>query len=236
MIRKNSLLCKLNRIKTSSKSLFDTYMQHFQPHLETCPICGSTGNCHIHDYYGRSIVDLRSGKKSKEELCILRVFCESCGHAHAVLPDFIIPYSSYSLFFILYVLGQYFAGLPPLSRSASVPASLENSFSSGLLSGNPINRSGWASWPIPKPPTRHSGSPFRKKKTIPFSHQTSHGSLPIPFSSPMPIQFFHHLQAHGTARRFLLLTFPSSDHTAEGWRPSALSFMMNKNITRRSFP
>ena len=116
MIRKNSLLCKLNRIKTSSKSLFDTYMQHFQPHLETCPICGSTGNCHIHDYYGRSIVDLRSGKKSKEELCILRVFCESCGHAHAVLPDFIIPYSSYSLFFILYVLGQYFARLAPVEQ------------------------------------------------------------------------------------------------------------------------
>ena len=116
MIRKNSLLCKLNRIKTSSKSLFHTYMQHFQPHLETCPICGSTGNCHIHDYYGRSIVDLRSEKKSKEELCILRVFCESCGHAHAVLPDFIIPYSSYSLFFILYVLGQYFARLAPVEQ------------------------------------------------------------------------------------------------------------------------
>lgn len=116
MIRKNSLLCKLNRIKTSSKSLFDAYMQRFQPHLETCPICGSTGNCHIHGYYGRSIIDLKAGKRAKEELCILRVFCESCGHAHAVLPDLIIPYSSYSLFFILHVLGQYFAHISPIEQ------------------------------------------------------------------------------------------------------------------------
>lgn len=236
MIRKNSLLCKLNRIKTSSKSLFDTYMQHFQPHLETCPICGSTGNCHIHDYYGRSIVDLRSGKKSKEELCIsvYSVKAADMPTLSSLISSSRIPVTACSLSSMS--SASTLPGLPPLSRSASVPASLENSFSSGLLPGNPINRSGWASWSIPKPPTRHSGSPFRKKKTIPFSHQTSHGSLPIPFSSPMPIQFFHHLQAHGTARRFLLLTFPSSDHTAEGWRPSALSFMMNKNITRRSFP
>lgn len=116
MIRKNSLLCKLNRIKTSSKSLFDTYMQRFQPHLETCPICGSAGNCHIHGYYGRSIIDLKAGKKTKEELCILRVFCESCGHAHAILPDLIIPYSSYSLFFILHVLGQYFAHISSIEQ------------------------------------------------------------------------------------------------------------------------
>lgn len=40
----------------------------------------------------------------------MRVFCDSCEHAHAILPDVIIPYSSYSLLFILRLLGQYFAG------------------------------------------------------------------------------------------------------------------------------
>ena len=82
----------------------------FQPHLETCPICGSTGNCHIHDYYGRSIIDFQAGKREKSDLCVMRVFCDSCEHAHAILPDVIIPYSSYSLLFILRLLGQYFAG------------------------------------------------------------------------------------------------------------------------------
>lgn len=85
-------------------------MALFRPELETCPICGSTGNCHIHDYYGRSIIDFRSGRQEKSDLCILRVFCESCNHAHAILPDIIIPYSGYSLFFVLRILGEYFAG------------------------------------------------------------------------------------------------------------------------------
>lgn len=85
-------------------------MAKFQPHLETCPLCGSTGNCHIHDYYGRSIIDFRDGKHQKSDLCVMRVFCDSCKHAHAILPDVIIPYSSYSLLFILCLLGQYFAG------------------------------------------------------------------------------------------------------------------------------
>ncbi len=86
-------------------------MALFQPRLETCPICGSTGNCHIHDYYGRSIIDFKAGKQEKSDLCVLRVFCDSCNHAHAILPDVIIPYSSYSLFFVLRILGEYFAGL-----------------------------------------------------------------------------------------------------------------------------
>lgn len=86
-------------------------MAQFKPVLETCPICGSTGNCHIHDYYGRSIVDFSAGRQQKSDLCVLRVFCDSCQHAHAILPDIIIPYSSYSLFFVLRILGEYFAGL-----------------------------------------------------------------------------------------------------------------------------
>ena len=111
MIRKNLLLCKIIRIKTSSKSLFDSYMAKFQPHLETCPVCGSTENCRIHDYYGRSVIDFKSGQQKKSDLCVLRVFCDSCNHAHAILPDVIIPYSSYSLFLVLRILGEYFAGL-----------------------------------------------------------------------------------------------------------------------------
>ena len=91
-------------------------MAQFQPELETCPICGSTGNCHIHDYYDRSIIDLRAGKREKSSLCVMRVFCDSCEHAHAILPDVIIPYSSYSLFFVLRILGEYFAGLSTIEQ------------------------------------------------------------------------------------------------------------------------
>lgn len=85
-------------------------MAKFRPERETCPSCGSVGNCHIHDYYGRSIIDFRAGKQKKSDLCVLRVFCDSYEHTHAILPDIIIPYSSYGLIFILRLLGQYLAG------------------------------------------------------------------------------------------------------------------------------
>lgn len=94
MIRKNSLFCKLIRIKTSSKSIFDSFMIRFRPELETCPVCGAKGHCRIHDYYGRHMIDFREGAPAKDNLCILRVYCDSCEHVHAILPDFIIPYSS----------------------------------------------------------------------------------------------------------------------------------------------
>lgn len=86
-------------------------MASFCPELETCPVCGARGHCRIHDYYGRRIIDIRNGVPVTDNLCVLRVFCDSCEHAHAILPDIIIPYSGYSLFFILRVLGEYFARL-----------------------------------------------------------------------------------------------------------------------------
>ena len=111
MIRKNLLLCKIFSVKNSSSFLFKHYMAKFVPELETCPICGCKGKCHIHDYYARTLIDSRSGENSSSSLCVMRVYCDNCDHAHAVLPDIIIPYSRFSLFFILRVLGEYFAKL-----------------------------------------------------------------------------------------------------------------------------
>ena len=108
MIRKNALFCKLIRIKKSSKVLFESYMASFFPEREACPICGSSGNCHVHAYYGRRIIDFIHGKPVLQEITVLRLVCESCAHTHAVLPDMIIPYSSYGLFFILRVLAEAF--------------------------------------------------------------------------------------------------------------------------------
>lgn len=128
MIRKNLLLCKIFHIKTSSKSLFDSYMDRFQTQLETCPICGSTGNCHIHDYYDLSIIDFRAGKQDKSDLCVMQIFCDSCEHANAILPDVIIPYCSYSLLFILRLLGQYFAGRFTIEQLCERYALSQNQF------------------------------------------------------------------------------------------------------------
>ncbi|WP_350339911.1 DUF6431 domain-containing protein [Sporofaciens sp. JLR.KK001] len=110
MIRENSLFCKLIHIKTSSKALFESFMVGFRPQLQTCPFCGAAGSCKIHAYYDRSLVDFIDGAPVRHSLCILRLIC-TCGHTHAILPDFIIPYSGYGLFFILRVLAEYFLHL-----------------------------------------------------------------------------------------------------------------------------
>lgn len=111
MIRKIALLCKLIRIKTSSKFIFDSCMDTYLPQLEICPLCKSQGNCRIHAYYDRSVIDFKYGHKVKSSLCVQRLICDSCGHTHAVLPDVLIPYASYSLMFILRVLGEFFLGM-----------------------------------------------------------------------------------------------------------------------------
>ena len=109
MIRKNSLFCKIIRIKTSSKFLFLDFMASFQPESEECPVCHSSGNCKTHASYSRAIIDIIHGKPVYQDICVIRVICESCGHTHAILPDTIIPYSQYGIFFILRILGEYFA-------------------------------------------------------------------------------------------------------------------------------
>lgn len=76
-----------------------------------CPVCGSRGNCAAHGGYTRSLIEYEGGKVVYRRVRIKRVRCGSCGHTHAVLPDTIVPYSTYSLQFILRVLARYFLGL-----------------------------------------------------------------------------------------------------------------------------
>ena len=85
-------------------------MAGFRHQLQTCPCCGARGSCSIHAYYDRSLVDFMGGSPVRHSLCIMRLIC-TCGHTHAILPDFIIPYSGYGLFFLLRVLAEYFLRL-----------------------------------------------------------------------------------------------------------------------------
>ena len=86
-------------------------MDSFNPETEVCPICHSKGNCKIHGSYSRSIIDIRRGLHIYQEISVTRILCESCGHTHAILPDTIIPYSQYGIFFILRVLSESFTHL-----------------------------------------------------------------------------------------------------------------------------
>lgn len=108
MIRKKSLFFKLINLNFSSKSIIEAEFAKFKSELEVCPSCKSTGNCRIHAYYKRSLTDIHHGKRISFNLCIPRMICDSCQHTHAVLPDCIIPYKTFSLLFILRTLSVHF--------------------------------------------------------------------------------------------------------------------------------
>lgn len=82
-------------------------MAEFRPELETCPVCGVSHNCFYHASYNRNLIDFISGKPVYHRITVTRVVCSSCGHTHAILPDLIIPYSTYGIFFILRVIAEY---------------------------------------------------------------------------------------------------------------------------------
>lgn len=85
-------------------------MDSFRPERQRCPHCKSTGNCVRHASYERGFVSFEQGKVVFRRLCILRVICSSCGRTHAILPDVIIPYGTYSLTFILKLMREYYWG------------------------------------------------------------------------------------------------------------------------------
>lgn len=106
MIRKNLLKCNLIQNKFSAKFWFDSCMKSFRPEQEVCPFCKRMGDCRIHAYYFRYVIDSFQNRNEEHRLRVMRVIC-SCGHTHAILPDPIIPYRLYSLFFILRVILVY---------------------------------------------------------------------------------------------------------------------------------
>ncbi|MBE5916766.1 MAG: hypothetical protein E7273_07975 [Pseudobutyrivibrio ruminis] len=52
----------------------------------------------------RNIIPLYHGKRQESQVIIPRVCCESCGKTHALIPDYLKPYGSYSICFILAVI------------------------------------------------------------------------------------------------------------------------------------
>ena len=86
-------------------------MKGYSCNTEVCPRCGAKGCCNPHASYHRTLIDFIAGKPVYSRIIVCRVICTSCGHTHAVLPDVMIPYATYSLFFILRVLAEFFTHL-----------------------------------------------------------------------------------------------------------------------------
>ena len=72
-----------------------------------CPACRCAGNFTGHGRYRRTIV-LRGREEGVE---VRRVRCASCRATHAVLPEGVVPYKSYSEPFVLAVLHAWASGI-----------------------------------------------------------------------------------------------------------------------------
>jgi len=108
MIRLFTKLCKSVLEKLSDKDIFHKATNSFNYHNERCPSCGAVGKLYPYDEYFRNLVSHNGEATTESSIGTLRFKCASCDNTHALLPDIIIPYSSYSLRFMLTVLDAYY--------------------------------------------------------------------------------------------------------------------------------
>ncbi len=109
MIRVFKLFCKLIFINFSAEDFFLESMAEFNPYKHKCPCCGAKHpDWEKHSCYDRYLISFENSCVSSCQITIVRYKCSSCGHTHAVLPESIIPYRSYSFLFIISVMMDYF--------------------------------------------------------------------------------------------------------------------------------
>ena len=107
MLIKNSILVKLCSIRCSDMELYLNATKDIKVSKITCPCCKAPGQCEYISPYKRMMISAADDTPKVQCLSIKRVKCNSCGHTHAILPDILIPYGSYSIRFILIVLTKY---------------------------------------------------------------------------------------------------------------------------------
>lgn len=74
-----------------------------------CPNCGAQHPTWSYfESYDRNLIAYENGKNITYLIKITRISCSSCCTTHALLPEIIIPYGSYSLLFVVEVLKDYF--------------------------------------------------------------------------------------------------------------------------------
>jgi len=108
MIRLFTALCKIYLKELSEKQRFLAATEEFSHLGGACPKCGAKGKLSAHGDYGRGLLSYEGGQIVDADLRASRLYCSSCGSTHALLPDVVVPYSPYSLMFMLAALIAYY--------------------------------------------------------------------------------------------------------------------------------
>lgn len=105
--------CKfISMITISAKNFKNFIVINYNNLIDNLPIhnltctCGAKGNLIKHGSYKRKIKE----PSGKTVITIQRVKCNSCGITHAILPEWIIPYSSVILSDQIKIISAYLAG------------------------------------------------------------------------------------------------------------------------------
>jgi len=110
MIRPFSVFCKLNQISFSDRQWLEKEAGSLSYTDGVCPVCHGKACLSPFASYTRYLVEWKDGFAVTHEVTVQRYRCSCCGHTHALLSSALVPYSSYSLRFILLVLRDYFFG------------------------------------------------------------------------------------------------------------------------------
>jgi len=110
MIRPFTIFCKLNQISFSDRQWLEKEAGSLSHTDGICPVCHAEACLSSFASYTRYLVEWENALPSTHEVTVQRYQCSSCGHTHALLSSALVPYSSYSLRFILLVLRDYFLG------------------------------------------------------------------------------------------------------------------------------
>jgi len=108
MIRLFTALCKSFLKELSEWQIFHESTYEYSHLGEACPKCGAKGQLSGHGDYGRGLTSYEDGQIVYRLIGVLRYLCASCKATHALLPDIIVPYSPYSLLFMLTALIAYY--------------------------------------------------------------------------------------------------------------------------------
>ena len=110
MIRPFTVFCKLNQVAFSDRQWLEKETGSLSHTDGDCPVCHAHACLSPFAAYTRYLVEWKDSHPVTHEVTVQRYLCSSCGHTHALLSSALVPYSSYSLRFILLVLRDYFLG------------------------------------------------------------------------------------------------------------------------------